>query len=831
MRAFETSPGRRPGRARLLAVALGCAAGWAAMADDVITLEEFITRETALQAADTLSPAARPVVGLFGMGKNVLDVPRAVTALTPEAMKQYGLRDFSDLSRVSAGAQRVNYFGVPGAPQFRGDLASTYFNGMERTYQRNEMPTSFGSLEAMDLVRGPAPAHFGPSQAGGFVNMVPKSPYFDEFRGSLRATIGSHGYSNAQLDLGGPRELFGRPAAWRLSLTGQKADSYWRNVRNDHLSLYGALKLQWARDTTLFTGIEYYRFWSNENAGWNRVTQDLIDHGRYLAGEVPDLVDHPVNRSEQGLSKGVTPFVSVPAVIGREPTVFSPLSGNAAAIVPADAFVATLEPGLRALLGPQGQYTATYLNAGGPLYTVPIDGRTVLADPDDHANAQSFLWFCDLARDLGGGRGWKNQLLVDGLRTQKLSSYGYAFDNDQLVVNEKLTFEQPLPFGRRSHALAGANLKYTFARQLQDFDDEPFSRRDITRATITRNSVVLSGAERDETGQNHWSRYNGSVQSELAQLGLFAVLDTTWTERFSTLLSLRAEAADFCIRRPAEVDRRPDRGQLLVDGAKNFWNASLSPVLRVGGGLRAYASVQVGATAVPTQGGVLDRGEGNFADSELYEVGLKGEFLEGRLFATVAGYRWDKTRYDLRSGILNPLAGRGIELELSYLHPSGFALLANATAARTRLGGLPGLRFQATQDYYMPLVAGGLFTGGGDGSALVLANNPERVVPGSPEVVVQLLAAHRFGRGFGVAVGPTWRSSYWHNFDRTLHLPATTIVNLNLWYRRERLEVFLELGNVFSEDWFLGSDPFFAANTVITKAPPLQFKLSVTRRF
>jgi iron complex outermembrane recepter protein len=799
--------------------------------DDVVTLEEFIARETSLQSADTLSQTARPFDALFGIGKTALDVPRSVVALNPEAMKQYGLRDFSDLPRVSAGAQRVNYFGVPGAPQFRGDLASVYFNGMERTYQRNEMPTSFGSLEAMDLVRGPAPAHFGPSQAGGFVNMIPKSPYFDQFRGSTRATLGSHRYVNVQFDVGGPREIFGRPAAWRLSVTGQNAGSYWRNVRNDFLSLYGAAKMQLSRDTTLFTGVELYRFWSNENAGWNRVTQDLIDHGRYLAGEVPDLVTHSSNRSDAGLSKGVTPFVSVPAVTGREPTVFSPLSGNAAAIIPPASFVSTLSPELRALLGPQGQYTAAYLNAGGPVCTVPIDGSTVLADPDDHANSQSLLWFCDVVHELGDGRRVKNQLLVDALRTAKLSSYGYAFDNDQVVFNEKLSLEQTLPLGRRTHAALGGGLKYTFAKQLQDFDDEPFSRRDITNPVITTNSIVLSGAEVDDTGLNHWSRYNGSVESQLGQLGLFAVLDTTWTERFSTLVSVRAEAADFRIRRPDEVDRRTDRGQVIADGAKNTWNASVSPVLSLGAGLRAYASAQVGATFVPTQGGVIDRGEGNFADSELYEIGLKGEFLERRLFASVAGYRWDKTRYDLRSGILNPLSGRGIELEASYVHESGFALLANATFSRTCLGGLPGLRFQATQDYYMPLVAGGLFSGGGGGNTLVLANNPDRVVPGTPEIVVNALAAYRFASGFGVAFGPTWRSSYWHNFDRTLHLPATTIVNANFWYRRDRFEVFLELTNLFNEDWFLGSDPFFAANTVITKAPPLEVKLSFTRRF
>jgi iron complex outermembrane receptor protein len=818
----------------LIAAAAQAAPEAAVSADSsggIVTLEEFITRETALVAGDSLDPRARPVDDLYGSARPVAEVPRSVTLLNPETMKLRGVRDFADLAAVSAGAQRVNYYGVPGAPQFRGDLASVYFDGMERAYQRNEMPTSFGSLEALDLVRGPAPAHFGPTQAGGFVNMVPKPPYFDRTRGSVRLTVGTCDYYNAQIDVGGPREMLGRPAAYRLSVTGQKSGSWYDDVRNDYLSAYGAAKMDLARGRTLFTGFEAYVFRSNENAGWNRVTQDLIDHGLYLAGEVPDLVDHPANRSDDGLSKGITPFVVVPATPGREPTVFSAAGGNPAAIIPPEAFRAGLAPELRALLGPEGQYTAAYLNAGGPLHTVHIDGSTVLADPRDHADAESLLAFCDYVRDDGDGLRVKNQFLVDALRTDKLSSYGYAFANDQILVEDKITLEHPVRLGRESRLIWGGEAKHHRAKQLQDFDDEPFSRRDISNPVVTRNSVVLTGGQRDETGLNHWSRLNGSVESHLTRLGLFAVLDTRWTQAFSTVLSLRGETAGYRIRRPVEVDRRADRGQLLGSGTKNFANASLSPVLDLGGGVKAYGAVQVGATAVPTQGGVIDRGRGNFADSELYEAGLKGEFFGGRVFATLAGYYWDKARYDLRSGVLNPLRGKGLELEVSYVAEEGFSLVANATVARAYLRGWPAYRFQATQDYYMPLVAGGLFTGGGGANALVRANNPERIVPGTPDAVVNLFASWQGKSGFGVAAGPTWRSACWHNFDHTLRLPSSFVLGASAWWRGARTEVLLQLTNVLSEDWFTGSDPFFAANTVITKAPPIEGKLTITRKF
>src|SRR5690606_36575132 len=101
------------------------------------------------------------------------------------------------------------------------------FNGMQRAFQRNEMPLSFGSLDVMDIVRGPAPAHFGPGLAGGYVNLIPKAPYFDRTRGALRVDLGSFDLYRAQLDVGGPTLLGGRPSAYRLSITAQDAGSYY----------------------------------------------------------------------------------------------------------------------------------------------------------------------------------------------------------------------------------------------------------------------------------------------------------------------------------------------------------------------------------------------------------------------------------------------------------------------------------------------------------------------------------------------------------------------------------------------------------------------------
>jgi hypothetical protein len=144
---------------------------------------------------------------------------------------------------------------------------------------------------------------------------------------------------------------------------------------------------------------------------------------------------------------------------------------------------------------------------------------------------------------------------------------------------------------------------------------------------------------------------------------------------------------------------------------------------------------------------------------------------------------------------------------------------------------MPGFRFGATQEYYMPLVAGALFTDGGDATGLIRKNNPEGRFEGAPQGSANLIASYNLGNGFEISGGPRIRGSYYLNHERTLSLPSTVIWGGSVTYRRGPIQVMLEATNISSEDYFIGSDPIFASNTVITKAPPIEAKLNVTYKF
>ena len=817
------------------------------IAPGVTELERFITRETALDRTGNLLPGSRPIDGIMGDNRALIDLPRSVTTLTPETLRQFNISTFADLGKIGAGTQQPNYYGVPGMPVLRGAKGSVFFDGMQRAFQRNEMPLSFGSAEAMDIVKGPAPGHFGPGLVGGFVNLVPKAPFFDHTRGVIQFTTGSYDHYNVQADFGGPTMLGENPAAYRVSLTGQRSASYYHRVRNDFISFYAAIKIDIARDITLSSGTEYFDFKSNENAGWNRPTSELLQSGRYVVGE-------PVNITSTawGGTADRTAIYASPALVVSRATVDNGVaSGFISAAQRAALNDLSTTAGRQAAYGASSpyvnnpndgyQYTPAYFAAGGKVFTTQISGRQVLADTRDYANSRNLFWFSNLTNRRNPHSTLKSQFILDYVDTDKSSTYGYAIRTRQLVLEEKISLSRNFDVLQGMNLITGVSFRYTDGLILQDYLDEPFGRRDISLGTISDNTVLIAGSQRSPDGKNYWSPTavgGANVHSFLRQHTAFAYLENRLTRKLTTHTSLLVANAPYRTRYPSEVDRATaaQRAALTTEGERNYYSASFSPVLSVTEGFNLYATAQRGTSIDPTQGGAIF-GSGNFSKNELLEGGAKTSLLDKRLFASIAFFRWEQTQFDVRT--VNPelLRGRGIEFEVACAPTPNLTLIASTGWQRVwRLTPLPASRSTPLTEQQWALYGGVLNTGFGPAAFNTSAArrpsaNPDLVYPGTPETQTKLFARYRLPGGWALAGGPVFNAAYWHNFDHTLRLPATTIWNFNATYDRGVWSAMLSLENAFNEKYYIGADPVFAANTLITQAPGTQWRLSLTRRF
>ena len=653
-----------------------------------------------------------------------------------------------------------------------------------------------------------------------------------------------------QADVGGPQLLAGRPAAYRLSLTGQSAGSYYHGIGNDFVSLYGAVKIRVAPDVSITAEGEYFRFRSNENPGWNRPTQSLIDRGEYIVGEPVSIVS-PVwgGVADRGLLH-VNPALVVPAS-----TVDAGVNSGFITAAQRDAMLDLADPVERAqayagFSAPQlagltpttsgYQYTPAYFAAGGGMFTAKIKGSTVLTDHRDYANSENFLYYLELENTRSPDATVKGQFLLDSIQTDKLSTYGYAISTQQLLFEAKAAATRNFPLCQGLSLTCGLSARYTDARMLQDFSEEPFSRRDITRVEVSPNTVVLTGPQRGPAGTNFWSptaQGGANAHSKLWQFSGFAYAVGHFTDRISIYASVLAAHAPYATEYPAEVDLVPasDPRRAGVSDHRNYYSASVSPMFALAPGVNLYGTFQYGTALDPLQGGAII-GRGNFVRNRLAEGGVKAALLDGHLFAGVAAFQWRQTQYDQRTNNAELLEGRGLELEFTFAPTRRLAIIGSVNHQHVRRLTPLGFRAFPLTGQQIALYGGVLNSQFGPAvfNPAVGARppaNPGLDYPGTPEIQGKLYLLCSLASGFGFGLGPVWSDAYWHNFDHTLRIPSSLVWNGSVFLRRPRYEVELSVENLTNEDYFFGAEPVFAANTLITKAPGINGRVSLTWKY
>lgn len=798
--------------------------------DEIEELQAFIAQEIAAEDSDSLIPSDRRVHSLMFSGMQLEDVPRSVSVISPEAIEQYQINDVYDLTYVVPGATVTNYYGVPGIPTTRGLFTSVYFNGMQRVWNRNGYPTSFGSLESMEFVKGPAPANYSAASPGGYVNFVPKSPYFDQQRGQLQVKVGAYDKYVAQMDTGGPFMLGNNPSAYRVSVTVQNADSYYDGIKDDYLSIYASMKTKLSDRVSLFYGGEFYRHRSNENPGWNRVTQDLIDNGLYIVGNPATDLTGPVFSATVGADT-FTFNNDTPGFVNRvaleTATPFGGTRGNfSGSFLALSGFansgfrIGNFSPDALAFYQTLGGLD----NPGATVTTVPISGKTVLTDATDFADADTYLFFFDTIFTIHDDLKITNKLFIDGYEREKTSSYGYGEYGKNFTIENKLLVEQSFSFFDGVQAQYGLSVRYEDALAKTEFTVEPFSRRDITQP-VGLNTTLRSGNQRDNVNnRTFWDPF-GSWDTQMYTFGAYATSSIQFSENFRLFLSGRADHATWDRAVPfdlgADFNSGPKDG-----GGKTYYNFAISPSFKPTPNTTLYYTYQQGTSfqGFYVSGGV-DRGDTNFQKASLHEVGARLTAMERRLYAAASFFYQDLEDFDQRGGAAFEQRGSGVEFETAWQVNENLTLTGNVAYQRHffRTATVPGGFVPLTPEEMVQFA--GIFYADFGGRP-----NPGGPRFGIPEWTASLFAKYDFGNGFGISGGPNFVDSVYGNPDKTLVLPSYTLLNANIYYRSEKWDVTLAGRNLTSADYFHPFDSF-AANAIILKGTPATWELTFAFRF
>jgi outer membrane receptor protein involved in Fe transport len=759
---------------------------------EVVELSRFEVRGVPLE--ESVNPLVRPVEGVFGDGRSLLETPRAASSISQALLRERGINGVTEFVAYSPGAYAPASYGKASIPNIRGDLAETFVNGQRVSYNNFGYAPSFNNVEAVEVVRGPGSAIYGSGFfTGGYVNYVTKQPKFTpETTAVVRIGTwvpdgGSWLNGSWQIDTTAP--FADGKSAWRLSYEGKEDDTFFgdHGGRDDRQDLFVSW-LRRASDTLTLEANAHYLWQSAPQLlGVNRPNQELIDHGRYYTGDLPDL-----GYSDAGALAGVIPgttFVDLP----RDATLLSPGDFSNANVY-------------------RGQFVATVKSA-----------------PD---------------------RKLVNRTLLEQVNRRRYHSFEYIEYVEQWTAENRTEWHALLELGGVSHAvIAGGTVRWEKRESFTNYFNEYFFQYDITRS----NRVFSH--ERDYP-DSYFPGFEGpggrlffpaawgspeTTDSTLWNPAVFLQDEIKFNDRFSLLAGMRGDGFFAKARDPLGAQTGDPAWSDRNDDTALSWNASV--LYRVTPKTTLYATYQR-AFAVHgnvTGGGVMlkedDDGRGvidreDFKNlSRLAEIGAKFALLDNTLFAGAAVYDQRREEIELGGNVKN-LRIRGGEFELVYQPDVRLNATFNLAYTDGRLDNSTASQAGGTSLYNL-YAAGGGPGGRGNGAGFQWDKLPrgDYRIPGLSRWVANSSVSYRFESGFGGGLGGSWQGEQAGNLTNEYHIPAQIFLNAFVFYRQPRWEVNVDLLNVLDRRNWIHNGDNYSNHVLVFQDLPLRVEAYVKFRF
>lgn len=720
----------------------------------------------------------QPSQTVFGIAKPLIETPRSASLVSDVTLERYGVLTLDGVTKVSPGTNTASFYGVPGSLNIRGTLAENYFRGFKRVENRGTYSTPIGGASRIEILRGPPTPVYGAGKVGGLVNFIPKSAR-DEGRllaepeGEVSATFGDYNKKLVTGQFGAPVTL--GQARGGVFVYGEAEDShsYYKGVypRHQTLELSSDFDLGggWS---TAFGGMVYHSDGDVQTPGWNRLTQDLIDHGVYITGRDTSLIDADHNGQLSPAEIGKYPYASA---------LYLPYYG-----FPTTDAAHTLDTGVG---------------------TTRLDRRTVYISPADFSRTNTQTLYFDLAKDLGGDRSIKLQLFHDRLQNRRFVSYGYPATTDAKVSEARVTYAFPTDLvGVRAKTLVGGSHRWFEGRRRESFNSGliALDRRDISFGPTPTDTIDSpfdndpGGLQWENDNRSRWKQTGVFVTSDIDVGRLNLVLGGRW-DRYSV------ESQDTGILSYVPSGLKKDHRD------KATYSASATYRLPIG--LLPYVSYAKAAALEMSQAGDVAPNliaDGSWlSSSDLTEAGVKVQLLRGTLIGSLAAYRQNRTQV---TGAISPptvqgTRAKGVELEVRWLASERLSFTFAGNSQRTEVKG-PDTSFQ-----YIPAYTAGVPGPQAYGGSYVVwsfASLPGRsgdyLYTLIPKSVVSLYGTYtskaRDWGQVGATLGVSHTSRTAGTVQNAVHYPAYSLVNASAYVTHGSYTVSINIDNLFDKVYF-----------------------------
>ena len=759
------------------------------------------------------SLSAMPVKGVgsvFGFNKTILETPRSASTISSEQIERFGVTEIYDLVAQAPGTFTNSFFGVGGALDIRGTPGEVYFRGMRRLDNAGNYPTPIGASDRIDIVRGPASPIYGPSKTGGYMNFVPKTARVNgklikQPQGEVSYTTGSWDKNVLTAEVQGPAHILGSDYGYNLYAELEDSGSYYRNMSTKQTILQGSFDNHITDNLRVEFGGMYQKYDGQQNGGWNRLTQALVDNGTYITGSAKPLDtngDGKISGSEIDASGGLSPFGGFACGGG----VFASSITNAC-------------------------YTGTPQMALQSTGTTKLSRKDVLTGPNDFLRNTQKTGYFDVIYTGDNEFELKNQLFYDGTNNLNENAYGFSQFVDSYVVEDKIvaskTFHNSI--GKYSFELS-PSVRYTNFHFGDDFAYEYFHRVDLSVGYTPLSTRLLSTQCDCDYSDYFRGHYTDYALAGLADFDFDFGLDLTFGGRYD-------EVDAYSTADPTKYSTAPS----ILEGSGNkggySWTASAS--YKLPWGLIPYVTASRQTTIVVGEGAEISpadvAGKNFLAASKLMEGGIKGSWLDGRLYSAISSYKQTRTDHNVQSAVTNQsVETDGLEAELRW--SVNQHLLLSSSYTKTKVYNLTFLDDGTAFSFFgiedLKNVSNpGLYLGGQPMGLVPIFTKEASRRAGIPENVVSGTATYAFDNGVALSADAVHVDAVWSGQSQAVRLPAYTLVDLGASYKTGRWLFRFVVKNATDAKYFRANFTELFGSTIVLPEKPLNVQATIKYSF
>lgn len=786
----------------ILAIAVAAAATGASAQEaaqtDVVELEKYVTEGIGEDPVGIIPN--EPIDSVFGFDKSILETPRSVSVLSDDLMSAYGIETALDVAKLVPSTYTTSIFGINGNVNIRGVASDTYFRGVKRLENTQLFPSPITAMSRLDVVRGPPSPLFGPGKVGGYTNFVPKSArastgkFLERPTGKVVLTAGSYDKKAGSAEVGGPFKLFGRSGGYFVYANVEDSNTYYDNVPFKQRILQTSFDYELTDNVRIETG-QMYQYWGGtELAGWNRLTQELVDTGMYQAGEVSVNMD----RDADGL------------ISTAEVDSYGPL-------------LRTFTPGAS---------STTVESALGQGWAIdPATVRKVKLrrsansqSSEDGGEAQVNLAYFDVVVQLPDGSKLTNKVYgerMDRFKWTRASAYGQ--DTTSAVAEEKLMWEKSLLPANSDFALnfgLSGLFRYYDTRNLSGSKySDLVNRADLSQPFSQNNRFAVPNLEPE------LAPWNTGLKSIYTTKGFGSLIDASY-KKLNVVLGGRYDWVEISSHVPDHVLVTPG---LKAKGDDEGFSWSASSSYEVLPGVRPYVTYSRQETLVfGLDGGIgIPVVPNALNTAELREAGIKSSLFENKLFASVGAYRQTRTSFSADTAQVLSTMSTGIETEIRWAPISRVSLSAGGTWQTTRYTPVRAATISVNPAFYG--LADNYYGGRLQTTLLGEPQYAER--SGYPDMVLNTNGTFYLTKEVAFNLSLAYQEETDSGRIHDITLPNAFLVGAALVYDTPKLAFRFSVNNLTNELYFTPNSPDGLGEVIVIPAPERNFQTSFTFKF